>query len=127
MAARSNIARFNIEGPDPRVAGWRRLCVRQTRSSLRFTLDVPGLDERDIGVVIHDGVLHIRGEPRCDSEAEAELVRASGLKVAKSFSLPCEVDLEAATAAVKDGVLTITLPKALTDRAPGSAERSRLR
>lgn len=120
-------ARSNIEGPDLRVAAWRRLCVRQTRSSLRFTLDVPGLVERDIGVAICDGVLHIRGEPRCESEAEVELVRASGLKVAKSFSLPCEVDLEGATAAVKDGVLTITLPKTLSDRAPDSGEKCRLR
>ena len=127
MTARSNIARSIREGPDLRVPAWRRLSVRQTRASLRFTLDVPGLDERDIGVVIHDGVLHIRGEPRCESEAEAELVRASGLKVAKSFSLPCEVDLEGATASVKDGVLSITLPKALSHRAPDSGEKYRLR
>ena len=126
MTARSDIARSNMEGPDLRVAAWRRLCVRQTRSSLRFTLDVPGLDERDIGVVIHNGVLHIRGEPHCESKAEAELVRASGLKVAKSFSLPCEVDLEKATASVNDGVLTITLPK-LTHRARDSGEKCRPR
>ena len=41
-----------------------------------------------------------------------ELVRAAGLKFEKSFKLATKVDIETATAAVRDGVLTITLPKA---------------
>jgi HSP20 family protein len=134
-------ARSNFEGPNLHVAAWRQLSVRQTPTSLRLTLDVPGLDERDIGVAIRDGVLHIRGEKRCENETEAELVCAAALKFAKSLSLPYEVDLEAASASVRDDVLTITLPRAaendlaekvldrapLSDRARGSAGRSRPR
>jgi HSP20 family protein len=107
MAARSNFESTNLH-----VAPWRRLNVRQTPTSLKLTLDVPGLDAGDIGVAIRDGVLHIRGDKKCENEAEAELVRAAGLKFAKSLSLPYEVDLEEATASVKDDVLTITLPRA---------------
>ena len=91
---------------------WRRLGVKENESSLEVTLDVPGLNENDIGVAIHDGLLHIRGERKTESAEEAKLVRAAGLKFEKSFSLPYKVDTEAATASVKDGVLTIRLPKA---------------
>jgi HSP20 family protein len=91
---------------------WRRLSVKENESSLTVTLDVPGLNENDIGVAIHDGLLHIRGERKTESAEEAKLVRAAGLKFEKSFSLPYKVDVETASAAVKDGVLTITLPKA---------------
>ena len=91
---------------------WRRLSVKENESSLEVTLDVPGLNENDIGVAVHDGLLHIRGERKSESAEEAQLVRAAGLKFEKSFTLPFKVDTETATASVKDGVLTITLPKA---------------
>jgi HSP20 family protein len=91
---------------------WRRLSVQENDSTLTVTLDVPGLNENDIGVAIHDGLLHIRGERKAESAEEAQLLRAAGLKFEKSFKLATKVDIEAATASVKDGVLTITLPKA---------------
>ena len=91
---------------------WRRLSVQEKNDALEVTLDVPGLNENDIGVAIHDGVLHIRGERKAADATEAKLVRAAGLKFEKSFSLPFKVDTETATASVKDGVLTIALPKA---------------
>ncbi|MEO7113478.1 MAG: Hsp20/alpha crystallin family protein [Polyangiaceae bacterium] len=91
---------------------WRRLSVQENESSLTVTLDVPGLNENDIGVAIHDGFLHVRGERKTESAEEAQLVRAAGLKFEKSFKLATKVDIETASAAVRDGVLTITLPKA---------------
>ena len=90
---------------------WRRLHVEETKDALLVTLDVPGMNEKDLGVELHEGILTIRGEKKVESEEEAKLARAAGLKFEKSFSLPYEVDPETASAAVKDGVLTLTLPK----------------
>jgi HSP20 family protein len=104
--------RLNAYDDDRSPQPWRRLSVQENESALTVTLDVPGLNENDIGVAIHDGFLHIRGERKTESAEEAKLVRAAGLKFEKSFKLATKVDVEAATAAVKDGVLTITLPKA---------------
>lgn len=90
---------------------WRRLHVEETKDALLVTLDVPGMNEKDLGVELHEGILTIRGEKKVESAEEAKLARAAGLKFEKSFSLPYEVDPETASAAVKDGVLTLTLPK----------------
>jgi HSP20 family protein len=105
---RLNVAQDDARSPQP----WRRLSVQENDSSLTVTLDVPGLNENDIGVAIHDGFLHVRGERKTESAEEAQLVRAAGLKFEKSFKLVTKVDVESASASVKDGVLTITLPKA---------------
>lgn len=96
------------DAPQP----WRRLSVQESEAALTVTLDVPGLNENDIGVAIHDGYMHVRGERKTESAEEAQLVKTAGLKFEKSFRLATKVDIEAASAAVKDGVLTITLPKA---------------
>lgn len=105
---RLNDAQDDARSPQP----WRRLSVQENESSLTVTLDVPGLNENDIGVALHDGFLHVRGERKTESAEETKLVRAAGLKFEKSFKLVTKVDIEAASASVKDGVLTITLPKA---------------
>ncbi|MGH7280847.1 MAG: Hsp20/alpha crystallin family protein [Polyangiaceae bacterium] len=90
---------------------WRRLRVEETKDALLVTLDVPGMNEKDIGVELHEGILTIRGARKTESPAEERIARAAGLKFEKSFSLPYEVDPETSAAAVKDGVLTLTLPK----------------
>jgi HSP20 family protein len=104
--------RFNAYEDARAPQPWRRLSVHENENTLTVTLDVPGLNENDIGVAIHDGFLHIRGERKTESKEEAQLVRAAGLKFERSFKLATKVDIEAASAKVADGVLTITLPKA---------------
>ena len=69
------------------------------------------MNEKDLAVELHEGILTIRGERKTESPAEERIARAAGLKFEKSFSLPYEVDPETSSADVKDGVLTLTLPK----------------
>jgi HSP20 family protein len=75
---------------------------------------LPGVDPKTVSTVIDDGVLTISGERKADAEKEgrAYYVRelASG-GFARSFRLPTNVDREKVSAAYKDGVLTIDLPK----------------
>lgn len=100
-----------FRGYEPPAQSWRRLAARETKDALLVTLDVPGMNEEDILVEIHDDVLTIRGAKKSESKVEEHLVRAAGLKFEKSFSLPYPVDTETAEATVKDGVLEISLPK----------------
>ncbi len=101
----------NIGYAPPSPESWRRLSVTEKDDALHVSLDVPGLNEKDLSVAIHEGVLTIRGEKKTASKEEDKVVRAAGLKFEKSFMLPYDVDTEGAHAAVKDGVLAITLPK----------------
>ncbi len=101
----------NIGYVPPPPQAWRRLSVTEKEGVLHVSLDVPGLNEKDLSVAIHEGVLTIRGAKKVDSKDEEKVARAAGLTFERSFTLPYEVDTENAQAAVKDGVLAITLPK----------------
>jgi HSP20 family protein len=88
--------------------------VRETKDAYVFKADVPGVAEKDIDVQLHGDVLTIAGERKRETVAEGERLvtaeRASG-RFSRAFSLPEGTDGEHVTADVKDGVLTLRVPK----------------
>ncbi len=67
-----------------------------------------------IDISLHDGMLTIAGErqgPSRDNE-EAERTEHFTGKFRRSVSLPTRVDAGEVSATYKDGILTVTLPKA---------------
>jgi HSP20 family protein len=77
------------------------------------TLDLPGLTKKDIDVGLEDNVLTVSGERGLDGERERyrRVERAFGT-FRRSFTLPREIDATKVEAKFKDGVLTLTMPKA---------------
>jgi HSP20 family protein len=82
--------------------------------NLVLTVDVPGLGQKDIAVTLEDGRLSIRGDRKIEPPQGYVALRQerAPYKFARTFVLPCKVDPERTTAIAKDGVLTVTLPKA---------------
>jgi HSP20 family protein len=81
---------------------------------------VPGLRPEDIDISVDDGVLTISGEMQHDEEEERENYLHRELHYgafSRSLPLPASIDEGKAEATVKDGILTITLPKAERARA----------
>lgn len=77
--------------------------------------EMPGADLDDIEVTIADNVLVLRGEKQKEEEAdEGDYYRSERVYGAfvRSIPLPAETDAQKATAAFKNGVLEIRLPKA---------------
>jgi HSP20 family protein len=76
--------------------------------------ELPGVKEEDIDVSLDGGVLTIKGERKHETEVKEEgyhrVERASGT-FQRAFAVPAEVDPTNIKADLKDGVLTITLPK----------------
>ena len=73
---------------------------------------VPGMDRKDIELLLEDGVLTIRGEHREDDAGRSYLNREiSWGPFARSFRLPENVDAHKIAAHYKDGLLTVELPK----------------
>jgi HSP20 family protein len=76
--------------------------------------ELPGLKMEEIAVTVDDNVLVITGERKAESQAEETVLhrneRFSG-KFQRSVQLPKPVAADKVTAAYKDGVLTVTLPK----------------
>jgi HSP20 family protein len=75
--------------------------------------DLPGVDEKDIEVKVHDGVLLLSGkreETREEEEGYSYRERRSG-SFCRQFRLGRNVDAEKIEAAYKKGVLEVKLPK----------------
>ncbi len=92
-----------------------RLSLRETGTSLVLVADLPGLSEKDIQLTIHQDVLTLSGERKEDAPPGYYVHRneRAPVKFSRSLALPCKVDPENTTATVKNGVLTITLAKAM--------------
>jgi len=77
--------------------------------------ELPGLKKEDIDVHVDNNVLTIRGKKERKEEVKEDgyfrTERAFGT-FSRSFSLPTTVDVKKIAADYKDGVLTLTLPKA---------------
>jgi HSP20 family protein len=96
------------------AASWPRFNVHDAGANLVVTADVPGMTENDLVVSLEDGVLTVSGERKAFAPEGYAVHRRerAALQFARSVALPVKIDAERTTAAVKDGVLTITLAKA---------------
>lgn len=77
--------------------------------------EIPGMKKEDIDVRVENNVLTIRGKKERQEEVKEEgyfrTERAYGT-FSRSFSLPTTVDVTKIGAEYRDGVLTLTVPKA---------------
>jgi HSP20 family protein len=88
--------------------------LRENADTYAVSVELPGVDRKDVQVSLHEGVLTVSGERRQEIEAkEGEYFRTERRygRFQRQVSLPAAVKAEAVKAAYKDGVLTITLPK----------------
>jgi HSP20 family protein len=101
----------------PTGASGLALDIRETRDAFEVVASVPGVAPEDVDITVIGDRLRISGERTDESEQrdpEAKWVlreRRFG-SFERSVALPAAVKAEAAAAEFKDGVLTITLPKA---------------
>jgi HSP20 family protein len=107
-------------GHDPRAQGswttsaaWPRIALYDSGSELRLRAEVPGLSEKDLDISVEQSSLTIRGERATEAPEGYSVHRQErgNRSFARSFTLPCRVDAERATANLKNGVLEMTLPK----------------
>lgn len=76
--------------------------------------ELPGLDPESLDISVVEGRLQLRGERKIDVEEQSASYhrreREAGL-FRRTIALPARVDPGKVSANMKDGVLTITLPK----------------
>lgn len=93
---------------------WPRANLSDNGSTLTVTAEVPGLGEKDVELSLNQDVLTLAGERKAavpDGYLAHRQERPT-VQFSRSFTLPCAVDPDRATASVKDGILTVTLEKA---------------
>jgi len=86
--------------------------VSETDKDLRISAELPGMDEKDVEVLMGDGVLTIRGEKKSEVEDKASAFseRFYG-RFERRIPLGQEVEEDKIEASFKNGVLTVTVPK----------------
>jgi HSP20 family protein len=105
---------FNESGDFRAAAVFPRLNLFDTGSALLLKADVPGLSEKDVELTINQDVLTLSGERKADAPEGYSVHRQerTPVRFSRSFTLPCRINPENASASIKDGVLTVTLAKA---------------
>lgn len=96
------------------TGGWPRVSLWDEGRTLILKADVPGLTDSDVQLQLTQDVLTVSGQRRSDAPEGYSVHRQERFpaRFSRSFTLPVKVDGEKITAALKDGVLTVTLPKA---------------
>jgi HSP20 family protein len=100
--------------------------VRETKDAYIFNADLPGFRDQDIDINVTGSRLLISGKREAEQEAESDTYysreRSYG-SFARSFTLPEGTEPDRIQADLKDGVLTLHVPK----RAESQPRRIELR
>jgi HSP20 family protein len=88
--------------------------VKETNEAFVIKADVPGVEEKNLDINVHHGVLSVAGhrdsEERKEGETYALYERQYG-SFTRSFALPETADGERIDALLANGVLTLSIPK----------------
>ncbi len=80
----------------------------------RIAIELPGVAEEDVELTVHDGLVQVKGEKTSEREEQGDTWFFSERQFGafqRSFRLPPDADDAKVVADMKDGVLTITVPK----------------
>jgi HSP20 family protein len=87
--------------------------IFETPTAFVVTAEVPGLAREDVQVQVQDGKLYLRGHRPCGSDPcdRYHRVERGHGQFSRAFALPQAIAVDAIEADLKNGVLTITIPK----------------
>lgn len=95
-----------------------RIDVSETDKEVTLTVELPGVEEKDIDVSLAGDQLTIKGEKRTEREEKKDeqgrvfhRVERSHGAFQRTVTVPYEVEPDQVSAEFKDGVVKITLPK----------------
>ncbi|HEY7589748.1 MAG TPA: Hsp20/alpha crystallin family protein [Candidatus Limnocylindrales bacterium] len=94
--------------------------VRETDDAYVVDMDVPGIDPKNLEILIEGRTLTIRGqmnEEREEKDGNYLLRERRQGQFMRAVALPGMVDVDAITTSFRNGQLTIELPKAAQNRA----------
>ena len=80
------------------------------------TAELPGINEKDIDISVTDGGLSIKAQKNEEKKEEKKGYVLSERRYGsfeRRFGIPAGVDVDKISAAFKNGVLTVTLPKSV--------------
>lgn len=95
------------------------LDLKETKDFMVATVEMPGMDPKDIKVTVREGILTIEGEKKQLEEEKDEkhyrMERSFG-SFSRSVRLPVPVDAAKVTALFKHGLIEVKMPKLATTK-----------
>ena len=85
--------------------------IYENENEILLFADMPGDHKDDITVNIENGKLAISGVRRLDHQGVSNWEEFVDVEYVRSFSIPQTINVEDVEATLKDGVLTLHLPK----------------
>ena len=98
------------------LSGWTpALDIFEDNENVYVRAELPGMKKEEIELSLHDGSLSLSGERKTEEKfKDAEMYRAERFfgRFQRTVTLPTPVAVDKVKAQYKDGILTVTLPKA---------------
>ncbi len=113
MSAEQAIQKEAPQTPEHEAVYVPRVDIRETKDHFAVVADMPGVDEKSVEATVQNRVLTIEGWSRPDRPDGHEVLgQEFGCgRYRRDFTLPDSVDTGTIQAQVKNGVLTVTIPK----------------
>lgn len=96
------------------VGGFPQTNMYDSGDSFQVIAEVPGIKKEDLNIRIQGNYLELSGTRKSDAPEGYETHRAerNASTFSRSFTLAADVDADKIEAVLKDGLLTLVLPKA---------------
>lgn len=99
-----------------RLSDWLAPASEASASDKAYSIamELPGVDDKDVELSVTDGVVTVKGEKKTSREEKGDTWYFSERQYgafSRSFRVPPDADEAGVSADLKDGVLTITVPK----------------
>jgi HSP20 family protein len=93
-------------------AAWPSVEISSGDKEIKVTAELPGLEQKDIEVLLDDGVLTLRGEKRSETDdRDRQFSERYYGRFERHIPVGYEVKEDEVDARFRNGVLTVTLPK----------------
>lgn len=89
---------------------WPRVEVSENENEVKVAAELPGLEEKDVTLSLHEGVLTISGEKTRQSDGPVYSEHWHG-RFQRSIQVGPAVDPDKVSASFRNGVLSVTLAK----------------
>ncbi len=86
--------------------------IFESEDHLTLIADMPGVDKKGLDINLEKGVLTINGEVHIENRGKQILQEFSPANYYRQFKLTEHIDADKSQAELKNGVLTLTIPKA---------------
>jgi len=103
---------FSSPSREPKF--YPRLDVSETNSNYHISLDLPGLNTKDVDIQIDNNIMTIRGKKQFDKEHKdnsCHIYEGCYGDFRRVINLPADADIDTVETSFKDGILQILVSK----------------